>query len=69
MSYLIRVEDSQGRIKSYFKVHDLTRARYIYSSIKEQCLERGQVIKLLNEDFHVLQTSLQHTTARHRSTS
>jgi hypothetical protein len=67
MSYLVRVEDKEGRIKSYFKIHDINRARYLYNSISEQCLQRGEVVKLLNEHFHVLQTTLQPIASSRKS--
>ena len=68
MSYLVRVEDKEGRIKSYFKLHDITRARYLYNSISEACLKRGEIVKLLNEDFQVLQTNINQNPAKHRNT-
>jgi hypothetical protein len=69
MSYLVRVEDSKGRIKSYFKLHDITRARHLYNSISEGCRQRGEAVKLLNEDFQVLQQNIQTNTPRHKAAS
>ena len=59
MSFLIRVEDRAGRIKSYFKMQDIHRARYVYKTISEQCLQRGEVVKLLNENFAVLESNIE----------
>ncbi|MDO1447294.1 hypothetical protein Q0590_13575 [Rhodocytophaga aerolata] len=69
MSYLVRVEDRDGRIKSYFKFHDISRAKYVYTSISEQCAQRGEVVKLLDEDFQVLQVNTQPLTRSHRAAS
>jgi hypothetical protein len=69
MSYLVRVEDRDGRIKSYFKFHDISRARYVYTSISEQCAQRGEVVKLLDEDFQVVQINIQPIIPNHRSAS
>lgn len=69
MSYLVRVEDRDGRIKSYFKFHDISRARYLYTSISEQCAQRGEVVKLLDEDFQVVQINIQPIIPNHRSAS
>ena len=69
MSYLVRVEDREGRIKSYFKLHDIGRARYLYGSISEECSRRGEVVKLLTEDFQVLQTNIHAGTSSHKTSS
>ncbi|QHT70426.1 hypothetical protein GXP67_29110 [Rhodocytophaga rosea] len=54
MFYLVRVEDKQGTIKSYFKAPDHKRAMGLYESLCPGCTRKGDVVKLLDEDFNVV---------------
>jgi hypothetical protein len=51
MFYLVRVEDKEGTIKSYFKAPNHTKAMGLYESL---CPRKGDVVKLLDEDFNVV---------------
>lgn len=54
MFYLVRVEDKQGTIKSYFKAPDQKKAMGLYESLCPGCTRKGDVVKLLDEDFNVV---------------
>lgn len=54
MFYLVRVEDRQGIIKSYFKAPDHKKAMGLYESLCPGCTRKGDIVKLLDEDFNVV---------------
>ena len=58
MFYLVRVEDQGGKIISYFKAPNSTKAHALFESLQPGCTRKGDVVKLLDEDFTVLRSNL-----------
>ncbi len=58
MFYLVRVEDQAGKIISYFKAPNSTKAHALFESLQPGCTRKGDVVKLLDEDFTILRSNL-----------
>lgn len=58
MSFLVRVENQEGRIKSYFRVQDEAKARDLYDSICPGCTRKGDVVMLLDDDFNIIKSNI-----------
>lgn len=54
MFYIVRVEDREGTIRSYFKAPDHRRALGLYESLSPGCTRKGDIVKLLDEDFNIV---------------
>ena len=58
MSYLVRVENQDGKIKSYFRVQEEAKAQDLYESICPGCTKKGDVVRLLDEDFNIIKSNI-----------
>jgi hypothetical protein len=43
-------------------MQDLNRARHLYNSLSQNSLLNDQVVKLLNDDFQVMQMTTKHVS-------
>ncbi len=58
MSFLVRVENQEGKIKSYFRVQDEAKAQDLYDSICPGCTRKGDVVRLLDDEFNIIKSNI-----------
>lgn len=56
MPFYVRIENSEGSIKSYFRFEDEYKAYLFYDIISTEDARKFNKIKLMNENFVILET-------------